>query len=186
LDGKQAYPSSNAGDGAKTIWPDVTIVFQQFFLWPHLTLRRNILLPASLRGRPVERADNLCDELGILHLLDRYPNQVSVGERQRAALARAILIRPRFLLLDEITSAQDVHHVALLLKVLQVVVENGTGLLVVSHHVGFARRLLSLSQSSRVVFLETGAVIETGGVDCLEAPRSDGFRKYVEFSRNLA
>ncbi|MGH8564001.1 MAG: ATP-binding cassette domain-containing protein [Gammaproteobacteria bacterium] len=188
LDGKTFFPDETRMDQATTtqLWPDVTLVFQQFYLWPHVTLRQNILLPAQLRGKPVDRADHLCDALGVSDFLSRYPNQISVGQRQRTALARALLLQPKILLLDEITSAQDVQHVALILDVLRNAVSNGMGLLVVSHHLGFARQILSMSRTPRVVFLDAGSVIESGGIECLESPRSDGLQIYVNLSRSLA
>lgn len=185
LDSRSIFPSSDISDGAHSIWPRITLVFQQFFLWPHITVRQNIALPARLRGNAVDQTESLCRSLGIDALLDRYPNQISVGQRQRAAIARALLLNPRFLLLDEITSAQDVQHIALILEVLQHAVDSGMGLLVVSHHFGFVRRLLSTSPASRVVFLDAGSVVESGGIEHLESPASDELREYVTLSRAL-
>jgi ABC-type methionine transport system ATPase subunit len=160
-------------------------VFQQFFLWPHFDVRRNIVFPATLRGKKIEKLDNICDALGIGDLLDRYPRQISVGQRQRVALARALVLGPRYLLLDEITSAQDVQHVALILDALHETARRGTGVLVVSHHFGFVRRLLSTSSECQVVFLENGAVVESGGIEHLESPHSDGLREYTTLARTL-
>jgi arginine transport system ATP-binding protein len=185
LGSRRIFPRSDVSSGAHWEWPGITLVFQQFFLWPHITVRQNVLLPARLRGKPVDQAESLCRSLAIDDLLERYPNQISVGQRQRAALARALLLNPQFLLLDEITSAQDVQHISLILEVLQGAVRNGMGLLVVSHHFGFVRRLLSTSPASQVVFLNAGSVVEAGGVEHLDSPTSGGLREYVTLSRAL-
>lgn len=185
IDQQQIFPTTKYPQEKYSLWPDVTVVFQQFFLWPHITVQRNITLPARLRDKSINQADKICYQLGIGDLLNRYPNQISVGQRQRVALARALLLQPRFLLLDEITSAQDVQHISLILNVLCNAVSNGIGLLVVTHHLGFARRLLSTSHNSQVVFLDAGVVIEHGGAECLEAPLSDGLRAYLELSHKL-
>lgn len=94
----------------QTIYPELTAVFQQFPSWPHLRVRQNILLPLELRGYTncEQQMLDLCEELGLSTCLDRFPAQLSVGQRQRVALARALMLRPKYLLLDEITSAQDV------------------------------------------------------------------------------
>ena len=81
-------------------WPRISVVFQQLFLWPHLTLRQNILLP--LKGNVDNK--HLAELIKLLKMeefIDRYPNQASLGQRQRVALARALALKPKYLLLDE-------------------------------------------------------------------------------------
>ena len=86
----------------------VAMVFQQLFLWPHLTLRENITLSKKMSEAEIEELISAFD-MGVF--IDRYPNQTSLGQRQRAALARAIALKPRYLLLDEVTSALDIEQV---------------------------------------------------------------------------
>ena len=90
------------------IWPKITVVFQQHFLWPHLTLKENILLPIKNELNIDDRLDEVVELFDMKEFIQRYPNQVSLGQRQRAALARAIVLRPDYLLLDEITSSLDI------------------------------------------------------------------------------
>src|ERR1700683_2118691 len=88
-------------------WPKVTVVFQQLFLWPHLTLLQNITLPLSARNLDDNppRLQELLELFDMNHFVYRYPNQASIGQRQRAALVRSLLLEPEYLLLDEITSS---------------------------------------------------------------------------------
>lgn len=157
-------------------WPNVTVCFQQLFLWPHLTLRQSATLP--LRHRPSADSTGsmsaLAEELGIDHLLDRYPNECSLGERQRASLLRALLLRPTYLLCDEITAAMDVEAAYVVLEILSRELRRGMGLLMVTHQLGFAARV-----ATTVAFLEGGQVKEKGGPSILSSPVSERMRRFV-------
>ncbi len=157
-------------------WPRVTLVFQQLFLWPHLTLRQNITLPAVLRDKkePGPLLDELIDLFEMGAFIDRYPNQTSLGQRQRAALARALVLRPSYVLLDEITSALDVEQVSAILGHLQTLRRRGIGILLVTHLLGFARRA-----ADHVLFLEGGEVVEAGGPEVLTAPKHARIRDFL-------
>ena len=107
-------------DNSVRPWPRVTMVFQRLFLWPHMTLMENIELPIRLHGMDVQAAKNLVSELGLEQCIDRYPNESSTGEcQQRTAIVRALSLQPEYLLLDEVTSALDVQHVATVLRLLK-------------------------------------------------------------------
>ena len=124
-----------------SFWPEVTMVFQQLFLWPHLTLRENILLPILKRRGAIDRKNTLDDLIGALSMtefIDRYPNQVSGGQRQRAAIARAVALEPKYLLLDEVTSALDIHQREKLQHLLKELLGRGTGILAITHSLSFA------------------------------------------------
>ena len=182
LDAHQIFPCTTP-HLASPAWPVVTLVFQQFFTWPHLNIRTNIELPASLYLKTQVSADDLCAKLEIAHLLQRFPHETSVGQRQRVALARALLLRPRYLLLDEITSAQDVQHIGSIFEVLRPAVLDGTAVVVVSHHLGFVRRLLSIADAGQVLFLDAGHIVESGGVERLHTPGTEGLDNYLKAAR---
>ena len=138
------------------VWPKISVVFQQLFLWPHLTLRQNILLPLKNKVNK-EHIDELIDVLQMKDFIDRYPNQASIGQRQRAALARALALDPEYLLLDEITSALDVEQSRIILSDLVKLKKKGVGIFMVAHDIDFA-----ISNADTVCFLEEGKIAKQG------------------------
>src|SRR5216683_5901051 len=150
-DRQYTFPLPEGSNGPEPPWPSLTVVFQGLHLWPHLTLRKNILLPAMKRGvsDKHEAFKNAVDAFDLKHVIDRYPNQASGGERQRASIVRALLLRPSILLLDEPTSASDVKHIRHLVQHLRGLKETGTTIVVVTHLLGFARQL-----ADQVIFME--------------------------------
>jgi ABC-type polar amino acid transport system ATPase subunit len=164
-------------------WPDITVVFQQLFLWPHMTLRQNILLPLEERNasKGHARLGELIDLFDMGDFVDRYPNQTSLGQRQRAAFARAVVLEPRYLLLDEITSALDVEHVSAILRMLELLKEEGMGILTITHLIGFARRA-----ADQVSFLDKGRVLEAGGVEVLDSPSNDRLERFLSVIQSAA
>jgi len=170
---KEKYKFPLQGNSIIKPWPKVSVVFQQLFLWPHLTLRENILL--SLDDLKNSRdISELIDILQMGEFIDRYPNQVSLGQRQRAALARALALNPEYLLLDEITSALDVEQINIILNYLLVLRNKGMGILIVTHLLNFAQKA-----SDNIVFLDSGKVIETGGSEILEKPQHERTKKFL-------
>jgi ABC-type polar amino acid transport system ATPase subunit len=157
-------------------WPQLTVVFQQLFLWPHLTIRQNAVLPLRSRGipSPEDRVDQIIKDFGISGLADRYPNEVSLGQRQLGAIARALALKPRYLLLDEITSALDVEYVAMILERLKNLRDEGVGLLLVSHFINFARH-----SANQIVFLDEGTLVEQGSPEILDHPRSSRLERFL-------
>lgn len=174
-DGKEYTFPLDAGR-VEPPWPRVTVVFQQLFLWPHLTLRENIKLPAQRHGVP--QADKELKELiaafDMAGFIDRYPNQTSQGQRQRAALARGLLLQPAYLLLDEITSALDVESIAAVVEHLSAIRERGMGILIVTHLLGFARR-----SADHILFLDSGRVLESGGREILERATHPKLKRFI-------
>ena len=157
-------------------WPRLTVVFQQLFLWPHLTLRENILLPVQNRRQKGDQdyLHELTELFGMQEFIGRFPNEVSLGQRQRAALARALVLDPAYILLDEITSSLDVEQVGAILAHLQTLRDRGIGILIITHLLGFARRA-----SDRLIFLDDGVVLEAGGREILDAPRHERVQRFL-------
>ncbi|MFO0754889.1 MAG: ATP-binding cassette domain-containing protein [Byssovorax sp.] len=159
-----------------TVWPRVTVVFQQLFLWPHLSIWENITLPIQdgLTAAKTARLEAFAHRLGIAHVLKSWPNQVSGGQRQRAALIRALMLEPKYLLLDEITAALDVEHVRIVGELLREERDQGMAILVATHLGGFAKAV-----ADRVVFLDGGAVLEQGNREVLTSPQHPRVRRFL-------
>jgi ABC-type polar amino acid transport system ATPase subunit len=163
-------------------WPKLTAVFQSLFLWPHLTLRENIMLPA----RNIDAARAAKDIEGLIHVfemqdfIDKFPNQASIGQRQRVALARALILNPRYILLDEITSALDVEQTARILTKLHHLKERGIGVFLITHQIGFARK-----SADQIIFMDGGCVVEKGKPDILTNPKTDRLTQFLSVVRDV-
>ncbi len=157
-------------------WPKVTAVFQQLFLWPHLTLLDNITLPLTVQKKDIDRArlkelTELFDMSGFLH---RYPNEVSGGQRQRAALVRAVMLNPTYMLLDEITSSLDVEQIARLVPYIKELAKRGIGILTITHLLHFARQT-----ADRVIFMDGGTILESGTRQVLTNPKQERVQRFM-------
>ena len=134
-------------------------VFQLFNLYPHMTALGNITLaPVEVLKRPRAQAEAegraLLASVGLGDRADAYPAQLSGGQRQRVGICRALAMQPRYLLLDEVTSALDPEMTAEVLAILAKLAEQGTTMVFVTHEIEFARQI-----SNRVVFLEKGTLL---------------------------
>ncbi len=155
-------------------WPRVTVVFQQLFLWPHLTLRQNIMMPLGENAEGSEYLEHLFERFQMKPFIDRFPNQASLGQRQRTALVRAMALNPKYILLDEITSSLDVEQVALILSEIRTLRDQGVGILLITHLLHFAREA-----ADSVVFLEGGRVVEAGGREVLTSPKEERVKSFL-------
>jgi molybdate transport system ATP-binding protein len=141
-------------------------VFQEGRLFPHLSVRQNLDYGRRMSGRPRDaRAfGRIAELLGIDHLLDRRPRMLSGGERQRVAVGRALLMRPRLLLLDEPLASLDSGHKREILPYLVRLRDDaGVPIVYVSHTPAEVRRI-----ATTVVRLDSGRVVATGGVELLK------------------
>ncbi|SLN64949.1 amino acid ABC transporter ATP-binding protein [Oceanibacterium hippocampi] len=141
------------------------IVFQSYNLFPHLTVERNITLaPQVVQKRAAadvrQVAVDVLRQVGLESKIDAYPIQLSGGQQQRVAIARSLAMAPKVMLLDEITSALDPELIGDVLKVLEDLARQGMTMVLVTHEMGFARRV-----SSQVVFMHEGRVWESGPPD---------------------
>jgi molybdate transport system ATP-binding protein len=147
-------------------------VFQEGRLFPHLSVAQNLDYGRRMSGLPADpaEAERVIDLLHIRPLLDRRPGKLSGGERQRVAVGRALLMRPRLLLLDEPLASLDARRKADILPYLERLRdETGIPMVYVSHHADEVRRI-----ATSVVWLEDGRVKATRGVEFLDAMRSIG------------
>ncbi len=155
-------------------------VFQSFNLFPHLTALENVVeAPVSAQGRErreVEaEARELLARVGLGDREKAYPRQLSGGQQQRVAIARALAMRPAVLLFDEPTSALDPELVGEVLSVIEGLASTGTTMIVVTHEIGFARRV-----ADQVVFMDDGRVVEQGPPgQVLDAPQHDRTRAFL-------
>ncbi|GAA1167744.1 Glutamine transport ATP-binding protein GlnQ [Corynebacterium glaucum] len=157
IDGK-ALPEE--GKELAKLRADVGMVFQQFNLFPHLTIRDNVTLgPTKVRKSKKadanKRADELLTRVGIGNQADKYPAQLSGGQQQRVAIARALAMDPKVMLFDEPTSALDPEMVGEVLDVMGELAATGMTMLVVTHEMGFARKV-----ADRVIFMADGEIVE--------------------------
>jgi polar amino acid transport system ATP-binding protein len=140
----------------------VGMIFQSFNLFPHLNAGRNVMLaPGLVKQTPnaelQTRARALLERVGLADKFDAFPDQLSGGQQQRVAIARALAMDPGVLLCDEITSALDPELVGEVLGVVEGLARDGMTLLMVTHEMGFARKV-----SNRVIFMHQGRVHEMG------------------------
>jgi glutamate/aspartate transport system ATP-binding protein len=152
----------------------VGMVFQNFELFPHLTITQNLTLgQIKVLGRnqeeAVTRGLKLLDRVGLIEQKDKFPGQLSGGQQQRVAIARALSMDPICMLFDEPTSALDPEMVNEVLDVMVQLAKEGMTMMVVSHEMGFARKV-----AHRVVFMDQGRIVEDASKDdFFGKPRSE-------------
>ena len=156
VDGKRVL----RGAQLAAVRAEVGMVFQSFNLFPHLTALANVALgPLRVRGlsrrEANARAQTLLERVGLADQASKLPGQLSGGQQQRVAIARALAMEPKVLLFDEPTSSLDPEMVGEVLDVMQSLARSGVTMVVVSHEMGFARRV-----ADRVIFMEAGRVVE--------------------------
>ena len=159
----------------------VGIVFQSYNLFPHLSVAANITLaPRVVKGMDRDASRELASRaltrVGLLDKIDAYPDQLSGGQQQRVAIARSLAMQPQLMLFDEITSALDPELTGEVLKVLEQVAMDGMTMLLVTHEIGFARRV-----AMRLVFMDKGRIAEQGPVgDVLAKPRTPELAAFLD------
>ena len=139
---------------------NMSMVFQQFNLYPHLTTLKNITLaPIKVRGMNQKEAEDLAmsllERVGLTEKRDAYPAQLSGGQQQRVAIARALAMKPKIMLFDEPTSALDPEMVKEVLDTMIELAAEGMTMLCVTHEMGFARTV-----ADRVIFMDRGEIVE--------------------------
>jgi len=159
----------------------VGFVFQSFNLFPYYTALENVsLAPKIVKGLPPAEARTIAEQMlarvGLSDKLTAYPDKLSGGQQQRVAIARALAMNPELMLFDEVTSALDPELVEEVLKVMQDLAEGGMTMIVVTHEMGFARRV-----GSRVLFFHEGQIAEEGPPEQIFTdPRNENLRTFIQ------
>jgi glutamate transport system ATP-binding protein len=158
-------PLPEEGKALARLRADVGMVFQSFNLFAHKTVLQNVTLgPTKVRRLSREQAREkgmaLLERVGIADKSDRYPAEISGGQQQRAAIARALAMDPKVMLFDEPTSALDPEMIKEVLDVMIELAAEGTTMIVVTHEMGFAR-----SAARRVAFMDEGRIVEVAAPD---------------------
>jgi glutamate/aspartate transport system ATP-binding protein len=152
----------------------VGMVFQHFELFPHMTVTENLTLgQIKVLGRtPGEARDKgmkLLERVGLADQRDKYPGQLSGGQQQRVAIARALSMDPIAMLFDEPTSALDPEMINEVLDVMVELAREGMTMMVITHEMGFARKV-----AHRVIFMDGGRIVEDAGKEAFfGTPRSE-------------
>ncbi|QFZ76993.1 ATP-binding cassette domain-containing protein [Streptomyces fagopyri] len=158
----------------------IGVVFQSYNLFPHMTVLENVTLaPRRVHGtgRAEAEADarELLDRLGLGAKAGEYPDRLSGGQQQRVAIVRALAVRPRLLLLDEITAALDPELVGEVLAVVRDLKDEGMTMVLATHEMGFAREV-----ADQVCFLDGGVVLERGTAqEVFGNPREERTRRFL-------
>lgn len=159
---------------------EVGMVFQQFNLFPHLTVLENLTLaPVWVRGEAgrtaEERARRYLERVRMGDFAGKYPAQLSGGQQQRVAIARALCMEPGIMLFDEPTSALDPEMIGEVLETMKNLAESGMTMVCVTHEMGFAREV-----ANRIVFMDAGEIIEEHpAADFFTRPRTDRLRNFL-------
>ncbi|MBB3659130.1 polar amino acid transport system ATP-binding protein [Rhizobium sp. BK650] len=170
----------NQAKAIDAIRREVGMVFQQFNLFPHLTVLQNCML-APIRALGVtkaeaeDRARTLLARVKISEQAEKYPVQLSGGQQQRVAIARALCMRPKVMLFDEPTSALDPEMVKEVLDTMISLAEEGMTMICVTHEMGFARQV-----ANRVIFMASGSIVEEAHpAEFFTSPRHERTRKFL-------
>ena len=158
----------------------IGMVFQNFELFPHMTVTSNLTLAqVKVLGRSTDEATSkglgLLERVGLTAHKDKYPGQLSGGQQQRVAIARALAMDPIAMLFDEPTSALDPEMINEVLDVMVELAREGMTMMVVTHEMGFARKV-----AHRVIFMDRGEIVEDAAKeDFFGKPRSERAQQFL-------
>ena len=160
---------------------NIGMVFQSFNLFNNMTVKENIMLaPVTLKLKSKEEAEReakkLLKKINLSSKENKYPNQLSGGEKQRVAIVRALAMNPKIMLFDEPTSALDPEMVEEVLKLMKDLAASGMTMIIVTHEMGFAKEI-----GSKIVFMDEGKIIEQGtSKEIFENPKSIRLKKFLK------
>ncbi|MFN7751912.1 MAG: amino acid ABC transporter ATP-binding protein [Pseudomonadota bacterium] len=173
-------PVRDPGTDLPRLRAKVGMVFQHFELFPHLSITRNLTLAQEkVLGRPAdearERGLRLLERVGLSAHRDKFPGQLSGGQQQRVAIARALTMDPVAMQFDEPTSALDPEMINEVLDVMVELAHEGMTMMVVTHEMGFARKV-----ADRVIFMDEGRIVEDAGTEeFFGSPRSERAQHFL-------
>ena len=158
---------------------DVGMVFQQYHLWPHMTVLQNLIeAPMKILGtsetEAKQQAMELLQRLRLEEHAARFPLHLSGGQQQRVAIARALMMKPQVLLFDEPTAALDPEITAQIVSIIEELQQTGITQVIVTHEVNVAKKV-----ATKVVYMERGHIIEMGDNSCFEQPKTEQFKHYL-------
>ena len=159
IDGKRIDPNK---DNLNKVRENIGMVFQHFNLFPHMTALENITdalihVKRIDKGNATKIADGLLEKVRLKNRSNNYPSQLSGGEKQRIAIARALAMKPEIMLFDEPTFSLDPELIDEVLQTMKALVNDGMTMVVVTHEMGFAREM-----ADRVIVIDNGRIIEEG------------------------
>ena len=166
--------------GLRDLRKEVGMVFQSYNLFPHLTVAENIkLAPRVVKNVPRAEQDPLVQEVltkvGLREKAGSYPDELSGGQQQRAAIARSLAMKPKVMLFDEVTSALDPELTGEVLKTIAELARTGMTMILVTHEMGFARRV-----ASHTVFMHEGRAWEAGpSEEIFTNPQTPELRAFI-------
>jgi polar amino acid transport system ATP-binding protein len=176
----EGKPLSYERSALRSLRRDVAMVFQSYNLFPHMTVEDNVSfaprIVGGMRDEPARKlAAEMLDRVGLSDKLQSHPRDLSGGQQQRVAIARALAVKPKLLLLDEVTAALDPELVGEVLRVLSDLANDGLTMILVTHEIGFAKMA-----ADRVLFMHSGKVHEIGpAAEVLEQPRTPELQKFL-------
>ena len=160
---------------------EIGMVFQQFNLFPHLTVLDNIILaPVKLKlmnkKDAIKKAEELLNKIGLLDKKNTYPSKLSGGQKQRVAICRTIIMNPKIILFDEPTSALDPEMIGEVTDLMKRIGDLGITMIIVSHELNFIKRFCN-----KIVYMEEGKVVETGTPEeIFTNPKDDTLKNFIE------
>jgi polar amino acid transport system ATP-binding protein len=166
---------------------EIGMVFQSFNLFPHKTVMENITM-APIHVQKVSRrqarqeAEELLNRIGLPDRANEYPDRLSGGQQQRVAIARALALKPKLILLDEVTSSLDPETIGGVMELIRELRNSGMTMMMATHQMGFAREI-----ADRVAFLDAGRIVEIGSPSQIfDSPKEERTRDFVSHTLSTA
>jgi polar amino acid transport system ATP-binding protein len=166
---------------------EIGMVFQSFNLFPHKTVLENITM-APIHVQKVPRrqarqeAEELLNRIGLPDRANEYPDRLSGGQQQRVAIARALALKPKLILLDEVTSSLDPETIGGVMQLIRELRGSGMTMMMATHQMGFAREI-----ADRVAFLDAGRIVEIGPPSQIfDNPKEERTREFVSHALSAA